>query len=241
MSRHDIDNISERLGELDWDTLTETLDHSGFVQTPAVYSASECELLESLFDQSERFRSTVDMGRHRFGEGQYRYFGKPLPEIVDQTRHGLYPPLANLANSWAQRLDRTHTFPEALPDFLDRCHQADQTRPTPLLLRYGAGGYNALHQDLYGEVAFPLQAVCLLNRPGLDFDGGQFVLVEQRPRAQSRAHVVDLQRGAFVIFATRVRPVRGTRGYYRTTMRHGVATVRSGRRTTLGIIFHDSV
>jgi hypothetical protein len=231
--------IADRIEALDWAALTAGLDADGFVQTPPVLGASECRALGASF-QEGRFRSTIDMRRYRFGEGEYKYFDAPLPETIDGARHALYPPLAGLANEWAQRLREPATFPADLDDFLARCHRAGQRRTTPLILRYGEGGHNTLHQDVYGDVAFPLQAVTMLDRPGEDFEGGQFVLLEQRPRAQSRAHVIDLERGAFLIFATRHRPVLGTRGYYRATMRHGVATVRSGRRTTLGVIFHDA-
>jgi uncharacterized protein len=232
--------VAERITALDWPDLDAQLDEQGFAQTPVVYRAGECRELAGTFE-SGRFRSRVDMRRHRFGEGEYKYFDAPLPALIDEARHALYPPLAEVANEWARRLGEPADLPPALDDFLDRCHAAGQRRPTPLLLRYFEGGHNTLHQDLYGDVAFPLQAVTLLNRPGTDFEGGEFVLVEQRPRAQSRAHVIELERGAFVIFPTRQRPVRGTRGDYRTAMRHGVATVRSGERITLGIIFHDAV
>ncbi len=232
--------VAERVAKFDWNALSAELDERGFVQTPKIYTAGECRELEALFDDDGRFRSTVDMRRHRFGEGEYRYFDAPLPTPIDQARRALYPPLAELANAWAERLGESVRFPHDLDAFLSRCHQAGQKRTTPLILRYFEGGHNTLHQDLYGDIAFPLQAVTILNRPGEDFDGGQFVLVEQRPRAQSRAHVIDLRRGAFLIFPTRTRPVQGTRGYYRTNMRHGVATVHSGERTTLGIIFHDA-
>lgn len=177
--------------------------------------------------------------RHRFGDGTYRYFDTPLPDLIDAGRHALYPPLAELANRWAERLGAPDGYPADLDPFLERCHRAGQERPTPLILRYTAGGHNALHQDIYGEVAFPLQAVTLLSSLG-DFAGGQFVLVEGRPRQQSRAHVIDLDPGAFLIFPTRQRPVRGTRGFYRAAMRHGVATVLAGERMTLGLIFHDA-
>ncbi len=232
--------VADRIAELDWAELTARLDENGFVQTPPVYGAGECRELAASFEDG-RFRSTIDMRRYRFGEGAYKYFDAPLPALIDDARHALYPPLAALANDWAQRLGETADYPPALEAFLDRCHAAGQQRPTPLILRYGEGGHNTLHQDIYGEVAFPLQAVTVLDRPGADFEGGQFVLLEQRPRAQSRAHVIDLERGAFLIFATRHRPVQGTRGYYRANMRHGVATVLAGRRTTLGVIFHDAV
>jgi hypothetical protein len=232
-------DVADRIAGLDWSALTARIDEQGFVQTPPIYSAGECRELAAHFDVG-RFRSTIDMRRYRFGEGAYKYFDAPLPELIDRARGALYPPLAQLANAWAQRLGETADYPAGLDEFLDRCHRAGQTRSTPLILRYGAGGHNTLHQDIYGEVAFPLQAVTVLDRPGQDFDGGQFVLLEQRPRAQSRAHVIELQRGAFLIFATRHRPVQGSRGYYRATMRHGVATVLSGQRTTLGVIFHDA-
>ena len=232
--------VADRIGRLDWPALAAQLDERGFARTPAIYTAAECRRLAAGFDDERSFRATVDTRRHRFGEGEYRYYGAPLPALVDDARHALYPPLAQPANEWARRLGESERFPAELDAFLERCHRAGQRRPTPLMLRYGAGGHNTLHQDLYGDVAFPLQAVTVLNRPGTDYDGGQFVLLEQRPRAQSRAHVVELERGAFVVFPTRHRPVRGSRGDYRTTMRHGVATVHSGERITLGIIFHDA-
>jgi hypothetical protein len=228
--------VADRIVDLDWPALTERMDADGFVQTPPVYTAAECRALAQTFEEGT-FRSTIDMRRYRFGEGAYKYFDHPLPELIDQARHALYPPLAELANEWAQRLDEGRDYPCDLDAFLERCHAAGQERPTPLILRYGPGGHNTLHQDIYGEVAFPLQAVTILDE---DFTGGQFVLLEQRPRAQSRAHVIDLRRGAFLLFPTRHRPVLGNRGYYRANMRHGVATVHSGQRTTLGIIFHDA-
>src|SRR3954469_2028817 len=239
MSTATTQTITGRIEDLDWTALTARMDEDGFVQTPPVLSASECRGLGARFEDGH-FRSTIDMRRYRFGEGEYKYFDAPLPEPIEQARRALYPPLADLANRWAEHLGERPDLPGHLDDFLDRCHQAGQTRTTPLLLRYFEGGHNTLHQDLYGDVAFPLQAVTVLNRPGTDFEGGQFVLMEQRPRAQSRAHVIDLERGDFLIFPTRTRPVPGSRGYHRTTMRHGVATVRSGERITLGVIFHDA-
>jgi hypothetical protein len=232
-------DISTRIHDLDWDALTAGLDEDGFVQTPPVLTADECRELADQFDDGH-FRSTIDMRRYRFGEGEYKYFDAPLPDPIEQARQAFYPPLSRLANEWAQRLGEDTSFPADLDAFLQRCQRAGQERTTPLILRYAAGGHNTLHQDLYGDIAFPLQAVTVLGRPGADFEGGQFVLMEQRPRAQSRAHVFDLRRGAFLIFPTRHRPVSGTRGYYRATMRHGVSTVHSGERTTLGIIFHDA-
>ncbi len=230
--------IQTRLEALDWDALTRRLDEDGFVQTPPVLTAAERADLADSFDDGN-FRATIDMRRHRFGEGTYRYFDRPLPGGIDAARHALYPPLAELANRWAQRLGEPEAYPADLEAFLERCHRAGQERPTPLILRYTTGGHNALHQDVYGDVAFPLQAVTLLNAIG-DFAGGQFVLVEGRPRQQSRAHVIDLDPGAFLIFPTSRRPVQGTRGHYRAAIRHGVATVLAGKRTTLGIIFHDA-
>jgi len=228
--------VAARIEDLDWPAITERLDADGFAQTPPVYTTAECEELAAAFEEGT-FRSTIDMRRYRFGEGAYKYFDHPLPELIDDARHALYPPLARLANEWAQRLGEPADHPLDLDAFLARCHDAGQRRPTPLILRYGPGGHNTLHQDVYGDVAFPLQAVTILDE---DFTGGQFVLLEQRPRAQSRAHVIDLERGGFLLFPTRHRPVLGSRGHYRANMRHGVATVRSGQRTTLGIIFHDA-
>jgi hypothetical protein len=227
----------DRIAGLDWADQTAQLDDEGYALTPPVLSPAECRDLAAAFGEEDRFRSTIDMRRYRFGEGEYKYFDAPLPDVVDEARHALYPPLAGIANAWAERLGEPAEYPERLDAFLERCHRVGQRRPTPLMLRYLEGGHNTLHQDLYGEIAFPLQAVTLL---GDDFEGGQFVLLEQRPRAQSRAHVIELERGAFAIFPTRHRPVRGTRGFYRAAMRHGVATVRSGERITLGIIFHDA-
>ena len=223
----------------DW---LEHLDERGFAITGPLLSAAEAAELAGAFDDDQRYRSRVQMGRYRFGEGDYAYFAYPLPPAVERLRRELYPPLADVANEWGRRrqADGWEPWPADLDGMLERCHAAGQDRPTPLVLRYGPGGYNTLHQDLYGDLAFPLQAVTALNRAGTDFAGGQFVLVEQRPRAQSRAHVIELERGAFAIFPTRTRPVEGSRGHYRTTMRHGVATVHAGERITLGIIFHDA-
>jgi uncharacterized protein len=231
-------DVAGRIGALDWPQLLRTLDEQGFVQTPPVLTPGERRGLAGSF-AGGGFRATVDMRRHRFGEGTYRYFDHPLPGPIDAARRALYPPLTGLANTWARRLGGRGDLPAALDGFLERCHRAGQNRPTPLILRYAEGGHNTLHQDIYGDVAFPLQAVALLSEADA-FAGGQFVLVEQRPRAQSRAHVVDLDPGAFLVFPTRERPVQGSRGYHRTAMRHGVATVRSGERVTLGIIFHDA-
>lgn len=231
--------ISERVAALPWADLHPDLDERGFAQTPTVLSATECRALAGLYETG-RFRSTVTMAQHRFGEGEYKYFDHPLPELVTGLRTAFFPPLAEAANRWAERLGEDIRYPGELDAYLERCHEAGQTRPTPLLLRYGPGDWNALHQDIYGEVAFPFQIVTVLDRWGEDFEGGEIVLVEQRPRAQSRAHVQHLQQGAFLLFTTRQRPVPSSRGFSRTSMRHGVSTLTAGRRTTLGVIFHDA-
>jgi hypothetical protein len=224
---------------LDWRALKQALDERGFAVTGPLLSAAECTGLSALFEAG-RFRSTIEMARYRFGEGSYRYFDHPLPPEVAELRAALYARLAPVANGWRELLGEQGAFPPEHEGLLARCRAAGQTRPTPLLLRYGAGGWNALHQDLYGEVVFPLQAAGLLSEPGVDFAGGEIVLQEQRPRAQSRAHVVNPERGAFVLFATDQRPARGARGYHRVRLRHGVSTVTRGSRTTLGVIFHDA-
>jgi uncharacterized protein len=231
--------MTTTIADLPWPDLHADLDAHGFAQTPPILSADQCRELAALYDNGH-FRSTIAMARHRFGEGEYKYFDHPLPEPIAQLRAALYPPLAEAANRWAERLGEDVRYPDDLDAFLDRCHAAGQTRPTPLILRYGPGDWNALHQDIYGDVAFPFQAVTVLDRPGKDFEGGEFVLLEQRPRAQSRAHVQHLKRGAFLIFATRQRPAEGSRGYYRAAMHHGVSALTAGRRTTLGIVFHDA-
>jgi hypothetical protein len=231
--------IADCLQGLDTYELAAALNEDGFAQTPVLYTPEECDELAAQFE-SGRFRATVDMHRHRFGQGEYKYFDSPLPALIEDARRALYPPLAEVANGWAERLDWPMRYPPELHEFLARCHEAGQLRPTPLMLRYFEGGHNTLHQDLYGEVFFPLQAVTVLNRPGEDFKGGEFLLVEQRPRAQSRGHVVPLEQGSFLVFPTRERPAEGKRGFHRVGMRHGVATVRSGERVTLGIIFHDA-
>jgi hypothetical protein len=228
---------AERVDGLDWDALRARLDETGFAITEPLLGAGECEALAALFDAG-RFRSTIDMARHRFGDGRYRYFDHPLPEPIGALRGAFYRHLAPVANAWAERLSGDEPrFPATHEELLERCRAAGQLRPTPLILRYGEGDWNALHQDLYGEVYFPFQVLTVLTE---DFDGGEFILLEQRPRAQSRAHVLTPPRGAFVIFPTRVRPNRGRNGHHRVGMRHGVSTVTRGSRTALGIIFHDA-
>lgn len=206
----------------------------------ALLTPEGCAGLISLYDTDENFRSRVVMARHGFGRGEYKYFAYPLPDPVAQLRAVLYPPMARIANEWASALGEERRFPATLEDYTAACHAAGQTRPTPLLLRYGPDDYNCLHQDLYGPMAFPFQVAILLNEPGRDFTGGEFLLVEQRPRMQSRGEVIPLRQGDGVIFPVHHRPVQGTRGLYRTTMRHGVSRVRSGQRHTLGVIFHDA-
>lgn len=232
--------LARRIAALDWDALRCALDEDGFVTTPPLLTPAECEGLIALYPQDERFRSTVVMTRHAFGSGEYRYLGYPLPRLVQSLRRQLYARLAPLANDWAEALGGEPGFPADLDGYLARCHAAGQTRPTPLLLRYRAGDYNRLHQDLYGELAFPLQAAFCLSRRGQDFEGGESLLVEQRPRMQSRGDAIALEQGEMLIFANRDRPVRGKRGFYRATLRHGVSRLRAGERYALGIIFHDA-
>jgi hypothetical protein len=236
------ETIADRVEAVEWAGVEGSLNAQGFAQLPAILEPSECDLLAGLYTQDARFRSRIDMSRFRFGVGEYKYFAAPLPALVQSLRETLYARLAPIANRWKVRLkpDTTDIFPAALDAFLATCHAAGQTRPTPLLLSYTAGGYNCLHQDIYGDLAFPLQAVFALNRPGVEYQGGEFLLVEQRPRAQSRAHALRIDQGAGIVFATRERPVAGTRGDYRVTMRHGVSTITQGRRMTLGVIFHDA-
>ena len=232
--------LSTRIDRLDWPRIGGELDAHGYAVLKALLTAKECAALAKLYDASDRFRSTVVMARHNFGRGEYKYFAHPLPAEVTELRRALYAPLAQIANRWNAAMRIDVRYPPALDAFLARCHRAGQTRPTPLLLTYGEGDYNCLHQDLYGEHVFPLQATFLLSAPGRDFTGGEFVLTEQRPRMQSRAEVVPLAQGDGVVFAVNHRPVQGARGSYRVNMRHGVSRLRSGHRKTLGIIFHDA-
>lgn len=232
--------MAERIASLEWPRIHADLHAQGFATTGALLSADEAAALAALYDEDRRFRSRVVMARHGFGQGEYKYFDYPLPGLVGQLRQQLYPRLVDVANAWNQTLGLPVRYPATLPEMLARCHAAGQTRPTPLLLKYGAGDYNCLHQDLYGEQVFPLQAALLLSAPQQDFTGGEFVLVEQRPRLQSRPHVVPLQQGQAVIFAVHHRPGQGARGPYRVNLRHGVSTVKCGRRFTAGIIFHDA-
>ena len=232
--------VGERVAALDWERLSRDLDASGNAVATKLLMPSECQALAACYAEDHSFRSRVVMARHGYGRGEYRYFAYPLPEIVAELRAALYPQLVPVANSWSARMQLDITYPADHASFLARCRKAGQDRPTPLLLQYQAGDYNCLHQDLYGEHVFPLQVAILLSQPGSDFTGGEFVMTEQRPRMQSRPEVVPLQQGDAVVFAVHHRPVQGTRGVYRVNLRHGVSTVRSGRRHTLGVIFHDA-
>ena len=232
--------ISERVGRIDWTGAAADLDAQGWARLPALLTLAECDQVAGLYGAREGFRSHVIMARHGFGRGEYRYFAYPFPEVVQAFRTALYPRLASIADVWHARMGLETRFPSEHADYLDRCHAAGQTRPTPLLLQYGPGDYNCLHQDLYGELVFPLQVAVLLSQPGEDFDGGEFVLTEQRPRMQSRASVAPLTKGDAVVFPVNSRPVKGARGDYRVALRHGVSTIREGRRHTLGLIFHDA-
>jgi len=231
---------ASRVAQGDWDALGQEVDAYGFAVTPKLVGKDECADVAALYDEVERFRSTIDMERYRFGAGQYRYFAEPFPEIVQELRTALYPRLLPIARDWARRLGRPTPWPDTLREWLSMCHAAGQTKPTPILLRYGQDGWNALHRDLYGDLVFPLQVVIGLDEPGGDYTGGEFLLVEQRARAQSRGTATLLPRGHGLIFTTRDRPVRTKRGWSAAPVRHGVSVVRSGHRRTLGLVFHDA-
>jgi hypothetical protein len=236
-----MNQMLEKNPNIDWAAISESLSSSGYALTGQLLSPTQCEDLISLYSDDAKFRSQVVMERHRFGKGDYKYFCYPLPPIVHQLRQITYPHLAEIANLWRAQLgERGASFPDDHEAFLRRCKAAGQNLPTPLMLHYEKGGYNCLHQDLYGEIAFPLQLVAMLGQQGEDWDGGEFVLVENVPRAQSRAEVISAPRGHGIVFTTRDRPVKGSRGWYRVGMRHGVSRVRRGTRYTLGIIYHDA-
>jgi hypothetical protein len=233
-------DIAARVDAIDWVEATRDLDTQGCAVLKKLLSPDECNALAALYPDNARFRSRVVMGRHGFGRGEYKYFCYPLPDLIAGLRPALYAPLSDVANRWNEAMGIEIRYPDKHETFLKRCHAAGQTRPTPLLLQYGADDYNCLHQDLYGEHVFPLQVAILLSEPGRDFSGGEFVLTEQRPRMQSRPEVVPLRQGDAVVFAVHHRPVRGTRGFYRVNLRHGVSRIRSGKRHTAGVIFHDA-
>jgi hypothetical protein len=233
-------SIDERLQGYQWTEAMDELDAVGCTVLHGLLDKHECDELRRMYASAALFRNRIVMARHNFGRGEYQYFAYPLPDLVVDLRAALYPRLAEIANRWNEQMGMEPRYPAALPEFLERCHRAGQTRPTALLLRYGPGDYNCLHQDLYGDHVFPLQTAVLLSSPRQDFTGGEFVLTEQRPRMQSRAEVVALEQGDAVIFPVHHRPVQGTRGIYRVNMRHGVSRLRSGERFTLGVIFHDA-
>jgi hypothetical protein len=233
-------SIADRVAALDWAAMAAALDAHGCATSGPLLTAGECAALAATYAEDAPFRSRVVMARHGFGRGEYKYFATPLPDVVAELRGSLYPGLADIANRWNEALGVEKRYPAEHAAYVARCRKAGQGKPTPLLLQYGAGDYNCLHQDIYGELVFPLQATILLARPHEDFEGGEFVLTEQRPRMQSRAEVVPLAQGEAVIFPVHHRPVRGTRGVYRVNMRHGVSRIRAGQRHTLGVIFHDA-
>ena len=235
-----ISSPETRVDGRDWDALATELDGYGCVVITELLTPDECAEVAALYPHEEHFRSHVHMARHGFGKGEYRYFKYPLPDLLSGLRTALYPRLAKVANDWNERMGLAQRYPAQHAEFLKLCHDAGQTRPTPLLLQYGPGDFNCLHQDLYGDLAFPIQVAILLSVPGRDFTGGEFVLTEQRPRMQSRAEVVPLRQGDAVAFAVHNRPVRGTKGTYRVNLRHGVSRLRAGQRHTDGIIFHDA-
>ena len=233
-------NLTEKIASLDWARIANDLGEQGYAATGQLLSEDECRTLASGYDQPTQFRSRIVMARHGFGRGEYQYYSYPLPALIEELRGALYPQLAPIANEWSRALGQSTVYPAEHRQFQQLCHQAGQTRPTPLLLKYQQGDYNCLHQDLYGELVFPIQVAFLLSEPGRDFAGGEFVLTEQRPRMQSRVSVVPLRQGEAVLFAVNHRPQRGTHGVYRVAMRHGVSPIRLGHRFTLGVIFHDA-
>lgn len=233
-------SITQRINVVDWDRVTEELNTAGWSLVKDILEPEECDSISSLYAQEQGFRSKVIMARHGFGKGEYKYFSYPLPKLIAELRRTLYPKLAPLANRWNALMKIDVRYPDDHAAYIDRCHTAGQTRPTPLLLQYGQDDYNCLHQDLYGEHVFPMQAAFLLSEPGKDFEGGEFVLTEQRPRMQTRAEVVPLKKGDAVIFAVHHRPHQGIKGYYKVNMRHGVSRLHKGHRHTMGVIFHDA-
>jgi hypothetical protein len=232
--------VTTAVGDLDWAALADEVNEYGCAQTPQLLNPDDCRGISGLYDDADRFRSTIDMARYRFGSGQYRYFSRPFPELVAQLRQAFYPYLLPIARDWADKLGRPAPWPDTLDEWLARCHAAGQSKPTPILLRYREKDWNALHRDLYGDLVFPLQVVIGLDEPGVDHTGGEFLLVEQRPRAQSRGTSTVVRQGHALIFTTRDRPVRSARGWSAAPVRHGVSTLRSGTRHTLGLVFHDA-
>ena len=233
-------DLKSRLEALDWCAVERSLWDHGYAKTEPLLTPDECAELIALYADQKRFRSTIDMARFRFGAGDYKYFAAPLPALVQELRTHAYPPLATVANEWETALGTGTRHPDDLAGLQALCHRTGQTKPTPLLLHYESGGYNCLHQDLYGDIVFPLQLTCFLSRRGVDYTGGDFLLVEQRPRAQSRGEAIATEQGEMLVFTTRHRPVKTARGYYRAAVRHGVSRITGGTRYTLGVIFHDA-
>src|ERR1700744_4255487 len=234
-------DLQHRIEQPDWNKISSRLNENGYALISNILTAVECESLINEYDNSGLYRKTINMERYRFGQGEYKYFNYPLPNIIQQVRQNVYPYLASIANSWMRVLSINKHFPDNLDELLEQCHIHQQTRPTPLILKYGKGGYNTLHQDLYGEIYFPMQLVLFLNEHDKDYEGGEFVLIEQRPRAQSKAIVLKPGKGDMLIFTTNFRPVKGSKGYYRVNMKHGVSEITAGKRHTLGVIFHDAL
>ena len=233
--------MQRKLAALDWTAIAEAMNQKGYALVPNVLVHENCEELIGGYSKADLYRKTITMERYRFGLGEYKYFTYPLPDLVQTIRENVYPQLAPIANGWMKMLNINKQFPNAFPELQSLCHSHNQTKPTPLILKYGKGGHNTLHQDLYGEIFFPMQAVLFLNQPGEDFTGGEFVLIQQTPRAQSKAIVINPGKGDMLIFTTNFRPVKGSKGYYRVNMKHGVSELHSGERHTLGIIFHDAL
>ncbi len=234
-------NYSDRIKAVDWDSVTESMNDRGYAVLPELVSKEECLALINNYNTDALYRKTITMERYRFGLGEYKYFAYPLPELIQQIREEIYPLLSPIANKWMEVLRKVERFPASLKELHQLCHSKGQKKPTPLILKYGRGGYNTLHQDLYGDIFFPIQAVLFLNEPESDYTGGEFVMTEQRPRAQSKAIVLKPGRGGLLIFTTNFRPVKGSKGYYQVKMKHGVSEIEEGQRHTLGIIFHDAL
>ncbi len=232
--------MQQRIQQLNWNDISNQLNDHGYALVNNILSDTGCDALIQQYDDNQLYRKIINMERYRFGLGEYKYFNYPLPDLIQQLRQNIYPHLAPVANNWIKTLNIDKQFPLSHTELIEQCHVQNQNRPTPLILRYGKGGYNTLHQDLYGEIFFPMQTVLFLDEPGKDYEGGEFVLIEQRPRAQSRAIVLKPCKGDMLIFTTNFRPVKGSKGYYRVNMKHGVSEVTAGKRHTLGIIFHDA-
>jgi uncharacterized protein len=233
-------DIQQRIDRLNWDKAAHDMNNTGYATLPGVLSAEECDAFISQYDDESLYRKKVIMERHQYGKGEYKYFSYPLPQLIQQLRETVYPKLVPIVNNWMQALNIASRFPATLDEQLALCHANNQVKPTALILKYVKGGFNALHQDLYGDIFFPVQMVIFLNEPGKDYEGGEFVLIEQKPRAQSKAIVLNPRKGDMLVFTTNFRPVSGTRGYYRVNMKHGVSEITEGKRHTLGIIFHDA-